>query len=81
MTDIWREFVRFSFDRIHRGFEHYSADAIMHRVRWETNAHDGSEFKVNNNTVADYARRFHRAYPKYDGFFRTRRSRYDEAAP
>ena len=29
-------------------------------------------FKLNNNYRAYYARRFHKMYPQYDGFFRTR---------
>jgi hypothetical protein len=74
--EVWKLFVRFTKDRIAQGFEHYSSDAICHRVRWETDqpTYDkDKEFKLNNNFTAFYARRFHRRYPEHDGFFRTRR--------
>ncbi len=70
--EVWEHFVKFTQDRIAHGFKHYSADAIMHRVRWETD--DGAEvgFKINNNHVAFYARWYMKAFPNHDGFFRTR---------
>jgi hypothetical protein len=72
--NVWKLFVEFALDRIARGFKHYSADALMHRVRWETEAGDPlGEFKVNNNYVSFYARAFSKAYPEHAGFFRTRR--------
>jgi hypothetical protein len=72
--EVWKLFVEFTFDRIGRGFKHYSADAIMHRVRWETGAGDPlGEFKINNNYVSFYARAFSKMYPEHAGFFRMRR--------
>jgi len=68
-------FIKFSFEIIGRGFAHYSAQAIFERIRWETDEADvdgKSMFKLNNNYVAWYARRFMETYPEYDGFFRTR---------
>jgi hypothetical protein len=78
--DIWRLFERFAFDMIQRGFQHYSADAVMHRVRWETAVYllDGNnEFKIANIWVAYYARKFTRVHPQYAGFFRLRPSQAD----
>jgi hypothetical protein len=68
-------FIKFSLERINRGFKNYSAQAIMERIRWETDQADvdgKSTFKINNNYVAWYARKFMEAYYEYDGFFRTR---------
>jgi len=68
-------FIRFSFEIIDRGFVNYSAQAIFERIRWETDEADvdgKSMFKLNNNYVAYYARRFMETYPEYEGFFRTR---------
>jgi hypothetical protein len=78
--EIWRLFVQFTFVMIRRGFVHYSARAVLHRVRWETATPlaDQSEFKINNNWSPYYARKFHDAYPRYAGFFRNRLSRADE---
>jgi len=71
--EVWRLFVRFTFDVIRRGYAHYSADAILHRIRWHATVDtDGDEFKLNNNWTALYARMFHDAYPEHAGFFRTR---------
>jgi hypothetical protein len=79
--EVWRLFVRFTFELIHRGFAHYSADAVLHRVRWETAAalEDDRTFKINNNWSAFYARKFHDHYPKHDRFFRLRASMADAA--
>ncbi len=73
--EVWRLFSRYTFDRLRRGYKHYSADAVMHRVRWETGAGDPSKkdgFKINNNHVAFYARKFHEMFPQHVGFFRNR---------
>lgn len=73
--EVWELFVRFAKEKALIGFKHYSAMAVFQRVRWETDTGgDGvSTFKLNNNYVPFYARRFMRMYPHLDGFFRTRR--------
>jgi hypothetical protein len=73
--EVWEYFVKFTLERIRRGFKHYSSNAIFERIRWELGdvGEDGVEqFKLNNNYRPFYARRFMRVYPQYDGFFRTR---------
>ena len=72
---VWSLFCRFTYDRIHRGFKHYSAKGIFERIRWETaEAETGEqEFKLNNNYASFYARDFMRIAPEHEGFFRTRR--------
>tara|TARA_R100001244_G_scaffold96936_1_gene72594 strand:- start:152 stop:541 length:390 start_codon:yes stop_codon:yes gene_type:complete len=73
--EIWRLFVQFTRQMIARGFKHYSAQhGIFARIRWEMDAGgDGSsEFKINNNYSAFYARAYMRMYPEHQGFFRTR---------
>jgi hypothetical protein len=79
---VWELFVRFTLDVIRRGFEHYSADAILHRVRWHTDVEAMTDegFKINNNYSACYSRRFHSTYPEYAGFFRER-DRTSSAVP
>lgn len=73
--EVWDLFARLTRDRIGRGYKHYSADAILHRIRWELSQptyEAGEEFKINNNFAAFYARWFMREFPQHDGFFRTR---------
>ena len=69
---VWDLFVFYTLELIERGFQHGSADAVMHRVRWETEEGNDEGWKINNNFVAFYARRFGREYPEFSGFFRTR---------
>lgn len=80
--EMWTLFVRFSFEKIGRGFAHYGARDIIHRIRWETDASESGEagFKVNNIWSPWYARLFHRTYPQHAGFFRTRIARADQEA-
>lgn len=73
--EVYRLFCRFAFKAIKAGREHYSARAIAHRIRWETQvvqARD-EDFKINNNWIARYAQLFMRDHPKRAGFFRTRK--------
>ncbi len=73
--DVWDLFTQFTFDRIHRGFRHYSVNAIFERIRWEVDNAGGdgkAQFKLNNNYRAFYARRFMKMHPQHEGFFRTR---------
>ena len=78
--EIWQLFERFTFELIRRGFQRYSADAVMHRVRWETAAalDDGQGYKIANIWVAFYARKFNKRHPKHIGFFRLRPSIADQ---
>jgi len=76
--EVWALFERFTLQLIARGFQHHSADAVLHRVRWETSANaDGKPFKLNNNYTPYFARKFHRAHPHLAGFFRNRKSKAD----
>ncbi len=73
--NTWRLFKRFAFEMVERGFRNCSARGIFQRIRWETDTPDvegRSTFKVNNNYSPFCARLFHKRYPSYDGFFRTR---------
>jgi hypothetical protein len=72
--EVWSLFCRFIFEAMNAGHKHFSADAIVHRIRWETSVVTAceSKFKINNNYVTCYARSFHATYPEHAGFFRTR---------
>lgn len=76
--EVWAEFKRVAFVLINRGHKHYSADGVMHVVRFATSAGvagadgKGEPFKINNNFVALYARRFVRLHPEHADFFQQR---------
>lgn len=73
--EVWSLFCRFAFDAINAGRKHIGANAVIERIRWETNvvADRGDEFKINNDHAPFYARMFMANYPEWDGLFRTRR--------
>jgi len=57
---------------------HYSARTILHVIRWETDIHSGTQFKVDDHWSPVLARMFERSNPKYLGFFEKRKSeKYD----
>jgi hypothetical protein len=72
--EVWKEFRRIAFELIEKGFKRYGAKAIFEVIRYkkaiETN---GSEFKLNNNLAAYYARKFINLYPNHADFFQTRK--------
>ena len=51
----------------------YSARAIIHAIRWETDLHETDRtFKINNNWTPYLARLFMELNPQYEGFFEVR---------
>lgn len=72
--DVWRMFVKYTMRMIRKGQEHYGAKAIFEIIRYHSIVRAKGTYKVNNNYTAYYARKFHRVFPMYDGFFETRRS-------
>jgi hypothetical protein len=57
---VWRQFERFALDAI---------QAVMERVRWETEIERAEDFKVSNNWTAYYARIFALKHPAYRNYF------------
>jgi len=79
---IYELFKRFTFRMIRAGRPHYSARAIIHRIRWHTDlrAQGDDGFKINNDYSPFYARKFEREFPAHEGFFEKRRSAADREA-
>ena len=66
-------FEKLTLDVVESGWEHYSADAILHRIRWHYHIEKGDRtFKCNNNWTAELSRWFMDKYPHHNGFFFTR---------
>lgn len=77
---VYELFSRFTAEVVRKGYAHFSADMVMHRLRWETaittterQVIEGETLRLNNNHVAYYARLWMRDHPGNEGFFRTRR--------
>jgi len=73
--EVWKLFKRFTLQTMTAGHKYYSADAVVHRIRWHTSVevHTDEEFKINDHYVSYYARLFMKVYPEHKGFFRIRR--------
>jgi hypothetical protein len=70
---VWLLFRKFTLQLIEGGRTHYSADAIIQRVRWDIdNATSDEPFKINDHATCFFARLFQVKYPEHRGFFRTR---------
>ena len=67
--DIWKAFERFTLEAANQR-DYYSQWAIMQRIRWFTEIEErGGDFKISNNWIGFYARKFMLEYPQLDGFF------------
>jgi hypothetical protein len=76
--EIRQLFERFAVDVARMGFTTYSADAILHRIRWHQHIERGNrDFKCNNNYTAPLARWFLAEHPELPNFFETRTSKHD----
>lgn len=66
-------FERLALSVAEKGFGRYSADAILHQVRWHYHVVRGDrEFKCNDHWTAPLARWFLQRHPELPGFFETR---------
>jgi hypothetical protein len=55
------------------GWQRYSADALLHRIRWEMTIERGNRaFRCNNNWTSLLARWWLARHPEFVGFFETR---------
>lgn len=74
--EVLRLFFDLTFQLIAKGWKQYSADAILHRIRWHYHVEMGRHsFKCNNNWTAYLSREFLRQHPHHDGFFVLRQIR------
>lgn len=72
-ADVCLYFERLALELHGAGFSRYSADAVLHRIRWHWQVERGDRgFKANNNWTAPLARWFLKRNPKAEGFFELR---------
>lgn len=76
--ELYSEFSRIALELIGEGRTHWSADNILHHIRYKTRVHgDDGQFRVNNNLSSEFARRFMEDHPEHGSFFQLRRSKHD----
>jgi hypothetical protein len=79
--NVYSKFCALAQQIIDAGYTHYSADAILHRIRWHYHVEQGDrQFVLNNNWTSRYARLWLSDHPEYAGFFETRVLKSKEAA-
>lgn len=72
--DVYRLFKQFALELLQAGRTRYSADAILHRVRWNFAVGDpNGDFRINDHWSSRYARMLMDECPAFRGFFETRR--------
>lgn len=72
-ADVCLKFESLALELFGLGFKRYSADAILHRIRWHWQVERGDRgFKVNDHFTAPLARWFLARNPKAAGFFELR---------
>jgi hypothetical protein len=72
-VEVCELFERFAIELKGRGWSSYSADAILHRIRWHYHVEKGiREFKCNNNWTSALARWLIKKRPEMQGFFELR---------
>jgi hypothetical protein len=71
---VYRRFCEIAQSIITKGLKHYSADAILHVIRYESTVKKEPMelFKINNNYSSRYARKFMSDHPQHKKFFETR---------
>jgi hypothetical protein len=70
--DIYKMFCHYAL-KVAQKRKYYSAKAIFHRVRWETEFGDSNpqaEFKISDGWISHYARKFLSDHPEHNGFFK-----------
>jgi len=72
--EVYDLFLAFAQDVMAVGHEHYSADAILHRIRWhyDVNTNRDEGFKINDHFTSRYARLLMKLDHRFEGFFELR---------
>jgi hypothetical protein len=72
--DVKSLFEKFASETIGRGYGRYSADAILHRIRWTMQIERGlRDYKCNDHWTSALARWFMDKHPEHSGFFELRK--------
>lgn len=78
--NVYAMFRRLAREIKSRGHRRYSADAILHQMRWLFDMEptdEGEHPKINNDYAACLARLLMREEPDFAGFFKLRKTRTD----
>ena len=68
--EFWNEFSYRAYIMMEKGRKHYSARTIFEVLRWHSDLDSGTEYKIQNNWIPFYAKKFNDMY--YVDFFLTK---------
>ena len=78
---IYKLFCKYSIEAIAAGKTRLSAWLIMNRIRWDEYVEtDGHKYKIPNDFIAFYARLFMAENFEYDGYFVTKKMKYEDVS-
>ena len=70
--EIYEEFI-LRAKKILRKRKKTGAKRIIENIRWDFDMENDDEYKINNNYIACYVRKFLKEYPEYNGCFELRK--------
>ena len=70
--EIYEAFKDITMQYIKQNYKHIGAKNVCEIIRWQTMISGNDEFKINNNYVSGYARKFEKEFPQFEGLFRKR---------
>lgn len=81
---VYQKFCEHCEELLAAGFKRYSADGIVHKIRFDLDVAvksttvdtDGHPIKINNNTVRYYAELWTREHPAHPDFFQSRKNQH-----
>lgn len=72
--EVFEMFTQYARNLREAGWTRYSADALLHRIRWHRHVDKGDrDFALNDHFSSRYARLLIQADPTFAGFFELRR--------
>lgn len=76
---IYKAFERYTLELIQSGHKNSSAWLVVNRMRWDSaiKTDTNLDYKIPNDFIGIYARRFHKDHPNHAGFFRVKKTKYD----
>lgn len=70
---VWRLFERFALEAVEHGAKRIGARLVWERMRWHTRVETNDRtYKLNNNWIAFYSRKFLQEHPEHPELFETR---------
>lgn len=69
---VYQMFCHFTWEAVMAGKTRIGARMVWERMRWESEVRGNDDYKLNNNYVPFFARRFQSDYPEAGTIFNTR---------